>query len=32
LGASVAMGREVSLAVKSFDKELDQELARRTKP
>ena len=29
LAASVALWREVSLAVKSFDKELDQELARR---
>ena len=29
LGASVAMWREVSLAVISFDAELDQELARR---
>ena len=29
LGSSVAMWREVSLAVKSFDAELDQELARR---
>ena len=29
LGASVAMWREVSLAVSSFDAELDQELARR---
>ena len=27
--ASVAMGREVSLSVRSFDAELDQELARR---
>ncbi len=27
--ASLAMGREVSLSVKSFDEELDQELARR---
>ncbi len=27
--ASLAMGREVSLSVRSFDKELDQELARR---
>ena len=29
LAASLAMGREVSLSVKSFDQELDQELARR---
>jgi hypothetical protein len=29
LVASLAMGREVSLSVKSFDAELDQELARR---
>ena len=29
LGASVSMWREVSLAVRSFDVELDQELARR---
>lgn len=29
LVASLAMGREVSLSVKSFDEELDQELARR---
>lgn len=29
LVASLAMGREVSLSVKSFDQELDQELARR---
>jgi hypothetical protein len=29
LFASIAMGREVSLSVKSFDQELDQELARR---
>jgi hypothetical protein len=29
LVASLAMGREVSLSVKSFDHELDQELARR---
>jgi hypothetical protein len=29
LAASLAMGREVSLSVKSFDEELDQELARR---
>ncbi len=29
LAASLAMGREVSLSVKSFDDELDQELARR---
>ena len=29
LGASFAMWREVSLAVVSFDAELDQELARR---
>ena len=27
--ASLALGREVSLAVRSFDEELDQELARR---
>ena len=27
--ASLAMGREVSLSVRSFDEELDQELARR---
>ncbi len=29
LGASLAMGREVGLSVKSFDEELDQEMARR---
>ncbi len=29
LVASLAMGREVALAVKSFDEELDQELARK---
>ncbi len=29
LAASLAMGREVSLSVQSFDAELDQELARR---
>ena len=29
LAASLAMGREVSLSVKSFDEELDQELARK---
>lgn len=29
LGASLTMGREVSLSVRSFDEELDQELARR---
>ena len=29
LGASVALGSEVALAVRSFDEELDQELARR---
>jgi hypothetical protein len=29
LGASLAMGREVGLSVRSFDEELDQEMARR---
>ena len=29
LGASLYLGREVSLSVRSFDRELDQELARR---
>ena len=29
LGASLTMGREVSLSVRSFDEELDQELARK---
>ena len=29
LVASLTMGREVSLSVKSFDEELDQELARK---
>ena len=29
LGASLCLGREVSLSVRSFDRELDQELARR---
>jgi hypothetical protein len=29
LAASLAMGREVSLSVRSFDEELDQELARK---
>ena len=29
LGASLYLGREVSLSVRGFDRELDQELARR---